>query len=109
MMTETKFVDKRDMVKCIHWRNCNVNNGGCCAINKYSRPSVAVCLRICDENSAQPKGFGDTIAKTIEKVTMGRLKPKRNGDCGCNKRRKKLNKLLPYNKKQQQKEQRMGN
>lgn len=103
-MTETKFVDKREMVKCIHWRDCNVNNGGCCAINKYSKPSIAVCLRICDENFERPQGFGDTIARTIERVTRGRIKPKKDkdGDCGCDKRRKKLNKLIPY--KQQQKE-----
>tara|TARA_R110000824_G_scaffold78157_1_gene197391 strand:- start:22 stop:348 length:327 start_codon:yes stop_codon:yes gene_type:complete len=108
-MSELNVLDKRDMVKCIHWRDCNVNNGGCCAINKYSHPSIAVCLQMCDENTEKPKGLGDTIARTIEKVTRGKLKPKKDGDCGCNKRRKQLNKLLPYKNKQKQKDERMGN
>ena len=38
------------------------------------------------------RGLGDTIAKAIKYVSGGRIKP-----CGgCNKRRVKLNKLVPY-------------
>lgn len=94
-----KFVDKRTLVRCIHWRDCNVNNGGCCAIEKFSKPSIAVCLRICDENTSKPQGIGDTFARVIEKVTRGKVKPAGGDDCGCNKRRKKLNRLLPYKKR----------
>jgi len=92
---------KKDIVNCTHWRDCNVNNGGCCAINKYKQPSVAVCLRICTENVQSSVGLGDTVAKTIERVTFGKLKPKTGDeDCGCNKRRKLLNKVVPYKKRQ---------
>ena len=86
----------KQVVTCTHWRDCNVNNGGCCAINKYVRPSYSVCNRICDENNEKPQGLGDTVAKIIEKVSFNKLKPKADGGCGCNKKRKALNKLLPY-------------
>ena len=82
-------------VPCIHWRDCGVDNGGCCAIEKYHQPSIGVC-NICDENTAKARGFGDTMAKMIEKLTLGKLKPKRGGGCGCNKRRQYLNRLIPY-------------
>ena len=92
---------KEDMITCTHWRDCNVDNGGCCAINKYSKPSIAVCLRVCTENVQSSQGLGDTIAKTIERVTRGRVKPKvGKEDCGCNKRRKLLNRAFPYNGKE---------
>ena len=38
------------------------------------------------------RGLGDTVAKVIKAVTLGRVKP-----CGgCGKRRAKLNRLVPY-------------
>jgi len=47
-------------------------------------------LRVGDDG--QSRGLGDTIKKVIDKVTRGKIKP-----CnGCNKRRQRLNKLLPY-------------
>jgi len=38
------------------------------------------------------RGFGDTVAKAINKYTN--VKP--SGDCGCKKRQDKLNKMFPY-------------
>ena len=38
------------------------------------------------------RGFGDTVAKAINKYTN--IKP--SGDCGCKKRQAKLNKMFPY-------------
>jgi len=93
-------------VKCTHWRKCGVNNGGCCAINKYPRPSTAVCLRICDEKFERPQGLGDTVAKTIERVTLGKVKPKSGGGCGCNKRRKWLNGVVSYTRNNTSKQER---
>lgn len=52
------------------------------------------------EKSTKPKGLGDTIEmftkltglkQVVETVT--------NGDCGCKKRKDKLNKLFPYKEK----------
>ena len=38
------------------------------------------------------RGFGDTVEKTIKKITGGKVKA-----CGgCNKRRNALNKMFPY-------------
>lgn len=49
------------------------------------------------------KGLGDTIAKftnatRIDKVVENITRTVGVGDCGCNKRRKKLNNLFPYTK-----------
>jgi len=42
------------------------------------------------------RGLGDTVAKTIHRVTFGRVKPCK----GCKERQRKLNKLLPYKHKE---------
>jgi|GEM_PF-2384525 hypothetical protein len=99
------------MIKCKHWKECNVTGGGCCSINEYDKPSFGVCLLACEKNTSNPqesvsfkklekfknrsKGFGDTIKKVISKVTGGKLK-----QCGgCKKRQEALNKLMPYKDK----------
>ena len=41
------------------------------------------------------RGFGDTVAKAINKYTN--IKPK--ADCGCKKRQEKLNKIFPYRRR----------
>jgi len=48
-----------------------------------------------DKRPVAPKrsrGFGDTVAKAIHKVSRGLIKPCK----GCKKRQAKLNKLIPY-------------
>jgi hypothetical protein len=40
-------------------------------------------------------GLGDTIAKAIKAVTRGRVKPCK----GCERRRKALNKAVPYRRR----------
>jgi|TARA_A100001011_G_scaffold349473_1_gene388097 hypothetical protein len=50
------------------------------------------------------KGLGDTIAKIthatgLDKVADAVAKASGAEDCGCNKRRKTLNKIFPYTKK----------
>ena len=52
----------------------------------------------------ESEGFGDTIAKFthatgIDKVADSLAKAIGQEDCGCNKRRKVLNKLIPYNQR----------
>lgn len=35
-------------VNCKHWKDCGVQNGGCCALGKYGgRPSEGTCLIAC--------------------------------------------------------------
>ena len=45
------------------------------------------------------KGLGDTIAKITKATGIKALVKKIPGDCGCNKRQDKLNKMFPYNPK----------
>ena len=49
----------------------------------------------------QSKGLGDTIAKVthavgLDKVAENIAQSMGKEDCGCNKRRQKLNDLFPY-------------
>ena len=51
----------------------------------------------------ESKGLGDTIAKVthavgLDKVAESVAKAVGKEDCGCNKRRQKLNDMFPYNK-----------
>ena len=50
------------------------------------------------------EGLGDTIAKLAKFVGLDKIADKiaklfGKEDCGCNRRREKLNKIVPYNKK----------
>ncbi|MDB2613381.1 hypothetical protein N9Y89_01220 [bacterium] len=52
--------------------------------------------------NSKPKGLGDTIENItrvtgIKKVTEVITKAVGKKDCGCNKRKDKLNKAFPYN------------
>lgn len=45
------------------------------------------------------KGLGDTINKVTSATGIKTIvKKATNGNCGCEKRRKKLNELFPYKK-----------
>jgi hypothetical protein len=51
----------------------------------------------------ESKGLGDTIAKItnavgLDKVAENVAKAVGKEDCGCNKRRQKLNDMFPYNR-----------
>ena len=50
----------------------------------------------------KPRGLGDSIAKFTEKTgiktVVDNISSGRNIPCGCENRRKILNKILPYNK-----------
>ncbi len=81
---------------CIHWTECEYRRGGCCSIDAGEPVKHQYCMEGCTERSYKSKGLGDTVKKAINKVTRGKLRPKKN--CGCNKRRKKLNDIFPYDK-----------
>lgn len=50
-----------------------------------------------DENDIISRGLGDTIAKVTKATGIDRIvKRFVKGDCGCDKRREALNKLVPY-------------
>jgi|TARA_R100001244_G_scaffold111819_1_gene82706 hypothetical protein len=46
------------------------------------------------------RGLGDSIEKIIKSMGIKKVVKKIAGkkDCGCNKRKKQLNKLVPYKK-----------
>ena len=48
---------------------------------------------------SKSKGLGDTIEKMTTSTGIKSLFDKHMGDCGCNKRKEKLNKMFPYNEK----------
>jgi len=53
--------------------------------------------------SQESKGLGDTISKITNAVGLDRVaesiaKSMGKEDCGCNKRKQKLNDMFPYNK-----------
>jgi hypothetical protein len=55
-------------------------------------------------NTEKSTGLGDTVAKItntlgIDKVAESVAKAVGKEDCGCNKRREKLNELFPYDNK----------
>ena len=53
------------------------------------------------QESIESRGLGDTVEKVFEKTGIKYVAKKVLGDdCGCNKRKEKLNKLVPYNKGQ---------
>jgi hypothetical protein len=57
-----------------------------------------------NKTNEESKGLGDTIAKITNLVKLDVLAEKvahviGQEDCGCNRRREKLNELFPYKKK----------
>ena len=53
-----------------------------------------------DSLKKESKGLGDTIEKITEVTGIKKAVEKITGDndCGCGKRKEKLNKILPYKK-----------
>ncbi len=47
----------------------------------------------------ESKGLGDTIEKFTKATGIKKAVEKIPGDCGCKKRKQKLNKLFPYKNK----------
>lgn len=56
-----------------------------------------------EKNEQQSSGLGDTIAKItntlgLDKVAESIAKSVGKEDCGCNKRKQRLNEMFPYQK-----------
>ena len=47
----------------------------------------------------QSKGLGDSIEKLTETTGIKKLVQSVVKDCGCNRRKEKLNKMFPYGRK----------
>ena len=62
-----------------------------------------------NKTNEEPKGLGDTIAKVTHVLKLDVLAEKvahalGEEDCGCKRRREKLNELFPYKKPEENKE-----
>ena len=62
-----------------------------------------------NKTNEESKGLGDTIAKVTHVLKLDVLAEKvahalGEEDCGCNRRREKLNELFPYKKPEENKE-----
>lgn len=58
----------RDIVDCDHWRDCKIDGGGCCAENRFSKPSTGVCNTLCkfrirNGELKNPNGIGQYLSK----------------------------------------------
>jgi hypothetical protein len=79
---------------CKHW------TGSECRLGLFGgRPSPGVC-QTCDKYAGGPRGLGDLV-ELATKVTgikaVTEAVAKRTGrDCGCGRRRDKLNKAVPF-------------
>ena len=56
---------------------------------------------ITDVVNKEPKGLGDTVENVLKKTGVKKLVDVFTDDCGCDKRKEKLNKLFPYKRKPQ--------
>lgn len=59
-----------------------------------------------NKTNEESKGLGDTIAKVTHALKIDVLAEKvanilGEEDCGCNRRREKLNEMFPYKKKEE--------
>lgn len=72
---------------------CRLRDGGTCTADPQRRSVSALATAgTCPLNLFPSAGLGDTIAKAIQAVTLGLVRP-----CGgCEERRKLLNRLVPY-------------
>ncbi len=56
------------------------------------------------ETNEKSKGLGDSVEKFTEatgiKKVVDKISEKTGKDCGCKKRKEKLNKMFPYGKKE---------
>ena len=76
---------------------CDHHNGEGCSLGLFGgRPSPGVCAT-CDQYQGKPRGIGDIVQKVAEKTGVKAVVEKVAGkDCGCGRRRDKLNKAVPF-------------
>lgn len=82
---------------CVHWAEGRCRHTG---LPYGERPSGGVCLKVCMAYEGPDRGLGDTVAR-FTRVTgiagVVNLVAKATGkDCGCSKRRAKLNGAVSF-------------
>ena len=71
-----------------------LNDDKSCRIGMFPAPVQASQCASCNNYIGESRGLGDDVAKLIKKAKLDKMLPK-SKDCGCGKRREKLNNLLP--------------
>lgn len=66
----------RDIVDCDHWRDCKIDGGGCCAENRFSKPSTGVCNTLCkfkirNGELKNPSGIGQYLTVELIAISQG--------------------------------------
>ena len=69
-----------------------------CRIEMFPAPVKPEQCSSCKNYIGDSRGLGDDVAKVIKKMKLDKLVPK-SKECGCGKRREKLNKLVPKKRK----------
>lgn len=91
-------------MNCKHWSDCGIVNAGCCAKGLHGgKPHNLVCQQ-CDAYEGRFRGLGDAVAFVTKWTGIKRLvdwvAKKRKKTCGCSRRRRTLNRLIPFFRKQ---------
>lgn len=72
---------------------CKYRDGDQCGLNRAYSVTDRICEGCIKHGFNKPLGLGDTVAATINKTPLRRLKKK---GCGCRSRQHKLNKIVKY-------------
>jgi hypothetical protein len=80
------------MIQCKHATPQEGQRHVLCSLGLFGgKPSTGICLT-CKSYEGPSRGLGDTVAKAIQTITLGTVKP-----ClPCKARQARLNKALPY-------------
>jgi hypothetical protein len=84
-------------MNCIYWQDCGIKNGGCCGLDLYgSRPSLAVCNRVCTlrkegpprppklpSSSSKPTQRRKPLPGTTLKTLLAHLGHRESSTCSC--------------------------
>lgn len=81
-------------------RDCkNMMLSFCVLGHMGSKPTSDYCNE-CDDYAGKPRGAGDFVELTAKHLGLDKLAKKvekvTGKNCGCQERRKKLNKLIPF-------------
>ena len=77
--------------------DCKHRANSSCTLGLYGGKPTGVECNACDQYQGRPRGIGDMVQKVTEKTGIKAVVEKvTGGGCGCNKRRDKLNKLVPF-------------
>jgi hypothetical protein len=79
-------------VSCVH-----IRPGPRCAAQMAVPEQLPAACETCEQYRGPSRGLGDVVAKVAKVTGADRVvKAVTGGDCGCGKRRAKLNRAVPF-------------